>query len=143
MHKGPKRKHASKIQAITSPKGFFVHVYGLFEGRQHAWTIFSRYGLDESLETVLKFGSTCYCTYGDSGYKWRAYLKFFFQGSSLTPNQAAFNKGMPSRRITTMWMFKEAKAYWSTVDFPRKMRAMQLPVGTIYICALLLCNITT
>ncbi len=48
-----------------------------------------------------------------------------FQGSSLTPEESAFNKSMSSARISVEWMFKEVKLYWSHVDFKSKMRVGQ------------------
>lgn len=35
VHNGHKRKHAPKFQAIKTPDGLCVHMYGLEVGRRH------------------------------------------------------------------------------------------------------------
>lgn len=140
-YNGHKRKHALKFQAVTLADGMFAHVYGPVEGRRHDWTLYARSELDGNLEVVLVVGGRQFCIYGDSGYNRRDYLEIPFQGSNLSPDQAAFNKAMSAARITVEWMFKEVKTFWTMVDFPRKMRVLQIPVGTLYKAAILLCNI--
>lgn len=142
-YNGHKRKHALKFQAVTTADGLFYHVYGPVEGRRHDWTLYMRSGLDEQMEDVLYIDGIQYCIYGDSGYNSRPYLEVPFQGSTLSGDQTAFNQAMSAARITVEWMFKEAKTFWTTVDFPRKMRVMQLPVGSLYLASLLLCNLRT
>jgi len=39
------------------------------------------------------------------------------------------------------WMFKEVKTYWTRVDFSRKMQVLQIPVGLLYLAAMLLSNV--
>lgn len=140
-YNGHKRKHALKFQAVTTVDGMFYHMFGPVEGRRHDWTLYARSELDEQLEDVMVVDDVQYCIYGDSGYNERAFLEIPFQGSSLTENQAAFNKAMSAARITVEWMFKEVKTYWTMVDFPRKMRVLQAPVGSLYVAAVLLSNI--
>ena len=141
VYNGHKHKHALKFQAFTTADGIFYNVYGPVEGRRHDWTLFVRSDLDTQLEEVMKVGDRQFCIFGDSGYNVREYFEIPFQGSHLNENQRAFNRAMSGARITVEWMFKELKKFWTAVDFPRKMRVLQLPVGTLYLAAILLCNV--
>jgi len=67
-YNGHKRKHALKYQAVTTPDGLILHVYGPLEGRRHDWTLYMRSGLDESLGDLLLVDGKQYVIYGDSGY---------------------------------------------------------------------------
>eukprot|EP00171_Calliarthron_tuberculosum_P001528 IDg1528t1 len=61
-------------------------------------------------------------------------------GSNLSPAQRAFNLAMSKVRVTVEWVFKKVKLYWTTLDFKRKLRIAEAPVGTLYICGMLLTN---
>lgn len=63
-----------------------------------------------------------------------------FQGSNLNSAQRAFNKAMSKARVMVEWLFKRVKLYWTTVDFKSKMRIAESPVGSLYLCAMLLTN---
>lgn len=118
---GYKRKHPLTFQAVTTADGMFYHVFGSMEGRRLDWTLHVRSALDTDLGTVLDVGDMQICMYGDSGYNWMMFLEIPFHTSFLSPDQIAFNKAMPSARITVEWNLKEVKTFWTRVDFPRKM----------------------
>ena len=141
VYNGHKRKHALKYQAVVTPDGLILHAFGPLEGRRHDWTLYIRSGIEEQLPSALLVDGKQYCIYGDSGYNRRIFLEVPFQGSSLSSAQKAFNAGMSSVRVTVEWMFKEIKIYWSSVDFKRKLRVRQSPVGLLYLSAMLLTNI--
>lgn len=143
VYNGHKRAHALKYQAVMTPDGIILHLYGPVEGRRHDWTLYTRSEMDGQLESTLFCDGIQYCIYGDSGYNERAYLQVPFQGSNLNPDQSAFNAGMAGARITVEWVFKEVKMYWSTTDFRRKLRVLQAPVGSLYLSAILLTNFRT
>ena len=111
-YNGHKRKHALKFQALNSPDGLVLHVYGPIEGRRHDWTMYTRSGLDDHLSEILEVDSERYCIYGDSGYNRRWFMEVSYQGSHLTPPQVAFNRAMSAVRITVEWIFKELKLYF-------------------------------
>ena len=81
-----------------------------------------------------------FCIYGDSGYNLRLYMEVPYQGSNLSEEQKSLNKAMAASRITVEWIFKEVKQYWSTMDYKRKLRVGEFPVGALYIAAMLLTN---
>lgn len=84
-------------------------------------------------------GATRYCTFADSGYNERWFLRIPFQGSNLTASQTAFNKAMSSVRVTVS-VFKEIKIYWPVMDFKRKLRVLEVPIGSMYLAAMGLIN---
>lgn len=139
-YNGHKRKHALKFQAVNTPDGLIMHVYGPIEGRRHDWTMYTRSGLDEHLPDLLGINGVQYCLFGDSGYNRRWFMEVPFQGSNISPNQIAFNKAMSAARITVEWIFKEVKLYFTAVDFKRKMKVFESPVGSLYLAAMLLSN---
>lgn len=140
VYNGHKRKHALKFQAITAPDGLFLHCYGPMEGRRHDWTLYVRSNMDAQLESAMYHDAREYCIYGDSGYNARWFLECPFQGADLNANQRAFNAAMAESRVTVEWAFKEVKCYWTTVDFKRKMRLKESPIGALYQAAVVLTN---
>eukprot|EP00171_Calliarthron_tuberculosum_P009482 IDg9482t1 len=139
-YNGHKRKHALKYQAVNSPDGMILHAYGPMEGRRHDWTLYVRSGLDEQLPSLLNIEGKRYCLYGDSGYSKRWYMEVPYQGSNLNAEQRALYKAMSSSRITVEWIFKETKMYFSTLDYKRKMKVLEFPVGSLYMAGMLLSN---
>ena len=96
--------------------------------------------MDEILPRVLSGEGKQYCIYGDSGYNQRWFIDVPFQGSNIFPAQCAFNKAMSSVRISVDWIFKEVKLQFSAIDFKRKMKVREHPVGMIYLASILLSN---
>lgn len=139
-YNGHKRKHSLKYQVVNTPDGMIMHVYGPVEGRRHDWTLYVRSELESILPAALDFEGKRYCIYGDSGYNRRWFMEVPNQGSNLTGNQKAFNKAMASVRITVEWIFKEVKLYFTTMDFKRKLKVLESPVGLLYSTSMLLCN---
>lgn len=139
-YNGHKRKHALKYQTITLPNGLILHASGPLEGCRHDWALYVNSGVEEQMEEMMLFNGIQYFIHGDSGYSARAYLDVPFSGSNLTPAQKSANCATAAVRVTVEWMYKEVKLYWSTVDFKRKMRIGEAPVGLLYIAAMLLTN---
>lgn len=140
VYNGHKRKHALKYQAVNTPDGLIQHVYGPLEGRRHDWTLYIRSELDEVLPMVLEVDGVRYCIYGDSGYNARWYMEVPFQGATLSAAQKAFNKAMSSVRISVEWLFKEIKMHFVTVDFKRKMKVLESPIGMLYMASMVFAN---
>lgn len=141
-YNGHKRKHAIKYQAVNTPNGLIqhVHIYRPLEGRRHDWTLYVRSKMDEILPRVLAVQGKRYCIYGDSGYNQRWFIDVPFQGSNVSPAQSAFNRAMSSVRISVEWIFKEVKMQFPDIDFKRKMKIQESPVGMMYLATILLTN---
>ena len=140
-YNGHKRKHAIKYQAVSAPDGLVQHLYGPLEGRRHDWTLYVRSKMDEILPRVLFVQGKRYCIYGDSGYNQRWFIDVPFQGSNVSPAQVAFNRAMSSVRISVEWVFKVVKMQFPTIDFKRKMKVRESPVGMMYLATILLSNV--
>ena len=140
VYNGHKRKHALKYQAVNTPDGLMLHAAGPMEGRRHDWALDVDSGIETVLPGVLEVAGTRYCLYGDSGYSRRWYLEVPFQGSQLTGAQSAFNGAMSGVRITVEWIFKEVKMHFTIVDFKRKMKLLEGPVGLLFLCCMFLSN---
>jgi nuclease HARBI1 len=139
-YNGHKRKHAMKFQAVTAPDGLILLAFGPLEGRRHDWTLYLRSEMDRQLEECLLVGGVQYCVYGYSGYNARPFAEVPLSGYQVNKDQSSYNRAMSSCRITVEWIFKEVKMYWTFVDYKRKMRLLECPVGALYISALLLTN---
>lgn len=140
VYNGHKRKHALKYQAITTPDGMCVHLFGPEVGRRHDMFLYAASGADAMLEGILEIDGRQYVVYGDSGYSARVFLEIPFDGASLSAVKKAFNKAMSKSRVTVEWFFKEVKLLWSFVDCKRRLRLKQMPVGLLYRAAVLLTN---
>lgn len=96
--------------------------------------------MEESLPDILLIEGRQLCLFGDSGCAERIYLKVPFSGSSLTANQRGYNKSISSVRVSVEWYFMDVKLYFSTADYKRKLRILQLLVSKFYIVATMLTN---
>ena len=115
-------------------------MHGLLEGRRHDWTLHIRKELDELLPSVLEVDGVRYCIYGGSVYNARWFMEVPFQGATLSSAQLAFNKAMSSVRISVELLFKEIKMHFVTVDFKRKMKVFESPVGMLYMASMIFSN---
>lgn len=141
LYNGHKRKHALKYQAITTPDGMCLHLFGPEVGRRHDMYLYHAAGTDAMLEGIMWINGKQYVVFGDSGYSVRVFLEIPFEGSNLSATKKSFNKAMSKVRVTVEWLFKEVKLLWSMVDSKRRMRICQAPVGLMYRAAVLLTNL--
>ena len=139
-YNGHKRKHALKFQTATTPDGLILNAHGPTERRKHDWFMYVSSNMDEQLEASLFVDENWYCIYGDSGYNERERLEVPMQRTNLEPWQGAYNQAMSAARVTVEWMYMEVKLHSTTIDFKRKMKVLQAPVGTLYVTTLLLAN---
>jgi hypothetical protein len=108
-YSGHKRVNCLKYQLISAPDGLALHYAGAVEGRRHDMAIFSESGIKEDLAASLRIDRIQYCIYGDSVYVLRVYFMVRFDGTGITPEQAAFNKAKSRSRVTVEWIFKDIK----------------------------------
>lgn len=139
-YSGHKRVNCLKYQLISAPDGLALHYAGPVEGRRHDMAIFSESGIEEDLAASLHIDGIQYCIYGDSAYVLREYLMVGFDGTGITPEQAAFNKAMSRSRVTVEWIFKDIKKYWNHAAYPRKLALCRTPVGVLYGTSIILWN---
>jgi nuclease HARBI1 len=139
-YSGHKRVNCLKYQLISAPDGLALHYAGPVEGRRHDMAIFSESGIEEDLAASLHIDGIQYCIYGHSAYVLRECLMVGFDGTGITPEQAAFNKAMSRSRVTVEWIFKDIKNYWNHAAYPRKLALCRTPVGVLYGTSIILWN---
>jgi nuclease HARBI1 len=140
-YSGHKRFNCLKFQVISAPDGLALRFAGPVEGRRHDMAIFSESNIEDDLAAHLSIDGRQYCIYGDSAFVLREYLIVGFDGTGITPAQAAFNKAMSKSRVTVKWIFKDIKKYWTHAAFPRKLALSRKPVGVLYGTSIILWNL--
>ena len=130
-YSGHKRKHALKFQNVLTPDGLFFHLFGPFEGRRHDMTLYHESGLDALLSSALVVDGNQYYLYGDAAYMIRPWLQAAFSGLT-TPEQEECNGRIKVPRTAFEWGFKDEKQTCSTLDYPRKLKIGESPVGLLY-----------
>jgi len=139
-YSGHKRKHALKFQNLLTPDGLFFHFFGPVEGRRHDMTLYHESGMDATLADALIVGGEQYYLYGDVAYMMRPWLQTAFEGI-LSPDQDAHNNAMKVPRTAVEWGFKDVKQVCSSLDFPRKLKIREGPVGLLYKTGALVWNL--
>ena len=134
-----KRKHALKYKAVKNTRRADFHGEPI-EGRRHDWTLYVRSDLDAIIPTVLEIDGKRFCLFGDSGYNRRWYMEVPFQGSELSAAQRAFDRAMSSACISAEWIFKEVKMQFTVMEFKRKMKLVESPIGLMFLCCMFLSN---
>lgn len=140
VYNGHKRVHALKFQAVTTPDGLCLHLFGPEVGRRHDMFLYEQSHMDDMLEEVMVLDGRQFVIYGDSGYHPRPYVEVPFAGANLTDVERAFNGAMSKGRVTVEWYFKEVKQFWGILDSKRKLRVREGPVGLAYRAGVLLTN---
>lgn len=138
-YSGHKRRHAIKFQSVLTPDGLIFHLYGPVEGRRHDMTLYHESGLDAILANELVIDGVQFHIYGDAAYFLRPWLQTAFQGI-LTAQEAAFNDSMKVPRTAVEWGFKDVKQTCTTLDYPRKLKIRESPVGQLYNVGVLFWN---
>ena len=120
---GHKRQHVQKFQAIMTPFGIMVHLYGPIEGQRHDARILRMTGLLDQLAQHIPRRcpnpDDVFVLYGDSAYPLRAYLQAPFGGAHKTPAERQFNSLMSKSRICVEWVFCDISAKFGIVDHKR------------------------
>ena len=105
-YSGHKKLHVQKFQAIMTPFGIVVHLFGPVEGTRHDSAMLRMSGLLNQLQNDLPPRSAApgdvFAIYGDSAYPLRTNLHVPFTGPNLTPDEAAFNTRMSECRPTSL-----------------------------------------
>lgn len=59
-------------------------------------------------------------------------------GENLTEEQAAYNPAKSALRVSVKWAFKDMKEVSSYLDYSRKLKLQEGPIGLLYLVAALL-----
>ena len=146
-YSGHKRRHVQKFQAIMTPFGIMVHLYGPIEGQRHDARILRMSGLlDQLAQHIPRHGpnpNDVFVLYGDSAYPLRAYLQAPFGGAHITPAERQFNSLMSKSRICVERGFCDISAKFGIVDHKRNQRLLHEAVDKYYAVAAILTNCHT
>lgn len=63
--------------------------------------------------------------------------------AQLTAGERAFNKAMPSVRVTIEWSFTEVKLFFPLMTYMRKLKFNEAPIGTLCNLVILVTDIHT
>lgn len=141
VYNGWKRMHCLKYQAVVTPDGIIIHLFGPVEGSIHDAAVWTQSGLLDILEVHAHDpNGTSLQLYGDSAYGINEHLVTPFGGAHINQDQRDWNKAMSKVRIVVEWCFKEVIQMFPFLDFPRMQRALLSPVGLQYPVAVLLHN---
>jgi len=139
-YSGHKRRHAVKFLNVLTPDGLFFYLYGPVEGRRHDMTLYHESCLDAALASTMTVAVEQFYVYGDAAFMLRPWLQTAFEGL-VTPHQAAHNISMNVPRTAVEWGFKDVKQMCSLLDFPRRMKLRETPVGLLYRAGALFWNL--
>lgn len=140
---GHKRVHAIKFQGIMLSNGIIGCMHGPYEGRRHDSYLLAESGVQDQLSALpLMPDGTPYCLYGDPAYPLTPSILVPYRGQ-ITPEQQQFNQQMSKIREAVEYGFGKVVTYFSFVDFKKNLKLHLMPIGKIYICAVLLTNCHT
>jgi hypothetical protein len=141
VYNGHPRRHCLNWQGITVPDGLIISMYGPVEGRRHDATMLSMSRILDILQNHPVFRH--YCMYGDPAYGCRDCICCPFPLAELDSFEAEFNSSMSSVRESVEWSFHLIKSQWAFVNWDRKMKVRNSPIGMIWLVATLLTNCLT
>jgi len=137
---GHKRCHGLKYQSVIGTDGLFYDFQGPFDGRRHDVFLLAQSHLVDRLSS-LDPDSNFYL-YGDGAYHVGAHIIGPYVGAT-TADQKRFNVTMSRLRIGVEWGFGLVTRLWAGLDFKRTQKALQSPVASTYIAAVILTNCNT
>ncbi|KAH9146647.1 hypothetical protein AeRB84_009494 [Aphanomyces euteiches] len=140
-YNGHPRRHCFNYQAITTPDGLILSMYGPVEGRRHDATVLAMSGILDVFkdDTMIRR----FCVFGDPAYGCGDCIACPFPAAVLGSNEAWFNSNMSSVREAVEWSFHILKSLWSFLNFDKKMIVRTAPIGKLWLMATLLMNCHT
>ena len=142
-YSGHKHFHAIKFQSWVLPDGIIAMIFGPYGGRVHDLKLWDESGLEVFMEEddILR----PYLLFGDQGYKNEKHLMCPFPGDPqfLTEAENAFNQYMLEPRLAVEWGFMRVTQLWQAFHRPAYLRVEGMPVGQMYVVAVLLTNLRT
>jgi hypothetical protein len=82
------------------------------------------------------------CLVADSAYTLHPWLQKMFPGTNNANDEIqAFNKALSGARVAVEWSYKDIRQTWTSLDFKRKLKLNESPVGLLWISGCLLWNL--
>jgi nuclease HARBI1 len=131
---GYKHSHSLLFQGIMAPDGLFINLAGPVTGRHHDVFLLKKSSVKEHLRAqkvrVL----------ADSGYpvtdELCSRIKY-----PMTPYDDELNLQIAKARVTVEWGFGRVKQLFPLIRTQDQLRVLQLPVGSLTICAVFFTNV--
>jgi hypothetical protein len=82
----------------------------------------------------------CYHIYGDKGYQVEGRLSSPYEGNNLTADESWYNMGMSTVRVLVENTFGKVVSLWPYIDYPKRQKVFESPIGRQYIVAVFLTN---
>ncbi|KAF0743929.1 hypothetical protein Ae201684_001571 [Aphanomyces euteiches] len=138
VYNGHPRRHCLNWQGITCPDGIMASMYGPVEGRRHDSTVLAKSEVLKEFQADQAFQNAV--VYGDPAYSCSAFVVCPFSNPRPGSCEAKFNARMSSVRESVEWGFGRIKVLWPFIDFDKKQKALEAPIGKIFNIAVLLSN---
>jgi len=141
-YSGHKRYHGLKYQAITTPDGIIVHLYGPIEARRHDITMFRLSAIAQTIQRHAKdtTGEQLFI-YGDPAYGLSPCTLCPYKHKRLEPLEREFNKQMSQSRVSVEYGFQRVVTYFPFIDYFKNQKIFLQPLGPQYIVCVLLSNL--
>lgn len=145
VYNGYKKHHALKYQCIVTPDGLICPVYGPVEGRRADGGVLDMSGWEAMLRADAKgVDARQLFVYGDPAYGVSdTVISGMKKLDSLTPLEREFNHKMSALRQCVEWGFGNVTINFAFIDYDKGLRLGGLPVGRLYLLALIFTNIRT
>jgi len=140
-YSGHKRYHALKYQALISPDGLYVDLFGPIEGRINDQGMLNESKLLDRLPSIEEEDSdTAFFIYGDGGYAVQPRLISPWPEPVHGDAKKEFNLRMSKLRVCIEWSFNHVLSLFSFFDFKRHQKVFMRPVGSFFRVAVILAN---
>lgn len=143
VYSGHKRCHCLTYQTVTTPDGLIMNLHGPVEGRRSDAFIYRLSKLGIQMEEKFVIAGKQYCIYGDQAYVLRPWMQTAFPRHTATSAQLVYNTLMNAARVSVEHSYGEVKTHFTTMDFKRKLKLGEAPIGMLYVCSVLLLNFKT
>lgn len=142
-YNGHKRVHALKYQSISLPNGLIANIFGPIEGRRHDSYMLSESKILPILQEWNANEPVPFCLYGDPAYPLRTELQAPYKGSTLSPEQEAYNSKMSEVRTSVEWCFGKVLTNFAFIDFKKNQKLFLQPLSSYFKASVLFTNIHT
>ena len=141
-YNGWKKLHGMKWQTIDLPNGMNFSVYGPISIRHNDLYALNLSDYNAKLVAAQQGLPFQYVTYGDSAYivVHDSHIRARHSYAVNTPREILENRAMSSCREVIEWDYGDVGTTWAFVDYKKGLKIRKMPVGAIYLCAMLLRN---
>ena len=142
VYSGYKRSHGLKYQAVVSPDGLFMHLYGAVPGRWHDSRMLSESGLISQLDSIYEEGDRVLKILGDPAYGKGMHIWTGFKNADADWKHY-FNNALSSARVAVEWGFGMITRRWRLLSDANRQKILETGLQHQYYVATFLTNLIT